>query len=69
MNGCFFSLKRMSKIKTTDNTDTETEDQRIIIILNEITKQNSQLTEIITLLNGRINDLENEVSLLKTQLT
>ena len=69
MNGCFFSLKRMSKIKTTDNTDTETEDQRIIIILNEITKQISQLTEIITLLNGRINDLENEVSLLKTQLT
>lgn len=66
MNGCFFSLKRMLKIKT---TDTETEDQRIIIILNEITKQISQLTEIITLLNGRINDLENEVSLLKTQLT
>ena len=69
MNGCFFSLKRMFKIKTTDNKDTETEDQRIIIILNEITKQNSQLTEISTLLNGRINDLENEVSLLKTQLT
>lgn len=66
MNGCFFSLKRMLKIKT---TDTETEDQRIIIILNEITKQISQLTEIITLLNGRINDLENEVVLLKTQLT
>ena len=50
MNGCFFSLKRKFKIKTTDNKDTETEDQRIIIVLNEITKQNSQLTEISTLL-------------------
>jgi hypothetical protein len=63
MNSCFFSLKRMLRKNEPDNT--ETEDQNIIRLLDEITKQISQLTEISSLFNGRINNLEVEVKFLK----
>ena len=58
MKECLTSLRRMMGMNAT--ADTESKDQKTVKILIDINKSISQLTEVNTLLNGRIVALEDD---------
>jgi hypothetical protein len=55
MKECLISLRRIMGMKKT-----ETKDQKLLELLSDMNKNISQLTEINTLLNGRIIVLEDD---------